>query len=211
MMQRRVILSDKFDQARADRAFARAEAKRRISATMLSMANKNLPGERGWFALQVLTGCEKAVQKLLDDGQVEHSVPVWKGSKNYRRGMLIARPDKIAVDGYVFVRIVASAAAVVGLLRLDGVYGIVGGTEKPLTIPDESMNAFIAMCACGKMPKDKAPADIEVGMTVAINDGPFATLKGAVLEVNASAALLEITVAGNVAKVSMPLAFLLIR
>ncbi|CAN7430182.1 hypothetical protein LJR251_002738 [Rhizobium rhizogenes] len=211
MMQRKIILSDKIDQARSDRAFAKAANVRVIRATMLSMAAKNQPGERCWFALQVLTGSEETVQKSLEIGNVEHALPIWKGGKKYRRGMLIARPDKVAVPGYVFVRIVVSPAALAGLLRIDEVYGIVGGTEKPLAIPDESMSAFIAICACGELPKDKASAGIEVGMTMAIKDGPFATMEGAVLEVNAIAALLEITVGNNVAKVSMPLAFLLIR
>jgi transcriptional antiterminator NusG len=211
MMQRKIILSDKIDQARADRAFAKATKVRAIRASMLSMAAKNQPGERGWFALQVLTGTEETVQKLLENGNVEYALPIWKGGKKYRRGMLIVRPDKVAAPGYVFVRIVVSAAALAGLLRLDEVYGIVGGTERPLAIPDKSMSAFIAMCACGELPKDKASAGIEVGMAVAIKDGPFAKMEGAVLEVNAVAALLEITVGGNVVKVSMPIAFLLIR
>jgi len=191
----------------------KARLETRIKIDHLALASRRIaddyPDDARWYCLQVAPNREEAVEKLLLDCDVMAVFPIWKGAKVYRRGMLIARPDKPAMQGYVMVRMVHSAGAVMGLMEVDDVLGIVGGKVMPHSIKDKEMHDFLALCATGKLPKPEANEAFEVGDKVRVADGPFITFRGVVAEVSGRAAVVEIAASSrHTARISMPLAFL---
>lgn len=190
----------------------KARLETRIKIDNLALASRRItedyPDDARWYCLHVAPNREEAVEKLLQDSDVMAVFPIWKGAKVYRRGMLIARPDRPAMQGYVMVRMVHSAGAVMGLMDVDDVLGIVGGKVMPHRINDREMNDFLALCATGKLPKPETKQTFEAGDEVRVSDGPFITFRGVVAEVSGRAAVVEIASGRHTARVSMPLAFL---
>jgi transcription antitermination factor NusG len=182
----RVWLDRKGDPINIDRAWQKSD--RRIALTrreqaMLAAAGMDGPEAR-WYVLRVENGCDKAVDKALDDANVER----WMASRRVvppkHRGRNGKRPepfDAPALPGYLFVKVVSCPASWAGLKTLEGVVDVIGGADNPKPVKEQEivkLQAFI----------EKDPKAIEVltnalkaGDKVSIDDGPFRSFEAIVL------------------------------
>jgi transcriptional antiterminator NusG len=176
-MQHRFTISDKVDQLRMEQELARCASLRSISASMLSMAGANQPGQRVWFVLQTFANREKAVENTLRAAGVLAYLPLLPGGKKVLRGRVVNCVERPALPGYVMVSVVPSPAAFAGLLRVKFVDSIVGGAETPHRIRDETMNRFKVLL--GEWSDVEAHAvTFAKGDWVRFDEGPFVGYSG---------------------------------
>jgi transcriptional antiterminator NusG len=110
------------------------------------------------------------------------------------------------LPGYILVRMDLNDASWSAVRNTPGVTGFVGATSKPspLTL-DEVLKFLLPQVEQTKAPAGKAAAtataakptvevDFEVGESVTVMDGPFATLPATISEVNADGQKLKVLV-----------------
>jgi transcription termination/antitermination protein NusG len=169
---------------------------RRIDREKLAAASRHVSGERLWFALRATHRGELELRQRLIDSDVDAVVPErqvqLKARRAGARGKLIHKP---VIDGLVFVCIVPSDDAFVGLLRVKGVAALIGTGERPHPISVREMNAFMDLAQKGAFDERNTPTGLKVGSRVAISVGPYADFEG----------VLEGYAKGRVARVSMKL------
>jgi transcriptional antiterminator NusG len=142
------------------------------------MASTSIPGARAWFALRSAHEPEIALRDALLARQVEAVVPVKKTLMHRRGGnrcKLIHRP---VVRERVFVRLVPSAEAFAGLLRVRGVASIIGANERPYPIGDMEMNTFMHLADDGAFDDNVSAQRIALGSHVQMKVGAFADMRG---------------------------------
>lgn len=160
----------------------------------LSMASRRViqrikadyPGmKEGWYCLRVMTGSEFAVEKRLDRADVESLVVRSNGYKVVRKKRVRWVPERPVIAGYVLVRCLPIAPAMMGFLGVDGVLDIVGGAVSPWRAKDESINLF-KQNACEGNYDHRMPEkyDFMVGEGVRVCDGPFASFPGTVTAID---------------------------
>lgn len=165
-----------------------------IRIDQLSMASRSVVSriaadydemKPAWFCLRVLTGRESAVEKLLDDADVEVLVVRSGAYKVVRRGRVRIMPARPVVAGYVLVRCLNLPAAMAGLAHVNDVLGIVGGASSPYRIPDEEVIRFKALADDGKY-THRVPVNVDymVGEQVRVCDGPFASFDAIVTSID---------------------------
>lgn len=218
IMQRKITVAEKVDMNRLMPALEQTVSLRRINATMLSMASSNQPGERQWFVLHVMTGREKAVESALVAGSVQSYLPTQEQGKRVVRRRVVAGGTRPALPGYVLVSVVPSAAAFAGLIRLDGVIGLVGGAEKPHRVSDKDVARFKVLIGDAHA-VEAARQEFEKGDRVRFEIGPFAGFEGRIAKVRmakgkrgekpiAVDAIVEVTIMGQSHAITTPLALL---
>jgi|GEM_PF-411571 len=184
----------------------------------LSMASRRViprikadyPGMKdGWYCLRVMTGSEFAVEKRLEDADVESLVVRSNGSRTVRRGRVRILPERPVIAGYVLVYCLPIAAAMAGLLHVDDVIDVVGGAVSPWRADEESISRFKALAQEGKydhrMPEKY---DFMVGERVRVVDGPFASFPGIVtaLDVERFRVTVDVDIFGRQTPVELDIA-----
>lgn len=185
----------------------------RLASQQLRFAVKDAGGEQTngarWFCLQVASGFDFTVEKLLLDCGVEVLVP-------REKVVIIRRGEKIETDrpifsGYVLVRFVPSPEAFDGLRRQKNVFGFVAGLTGYLVVSEREVKRFqqLTLSLISRMPTDKS---IGEGTEARITYGPFAGIECVVLAVKwrrEGRARVRIVYDGNPFEIAdMPLAFL---
>lgn len=162
-------------EAKADKVIA----ERRLEAELIAAASKHVEGRRQWFALRSANRGEVDLVERLDRLDVDAVVPVKEAVVARRfqggRGRVVHRP---VLSGLVFVRMVASAAAFAGLLRVKGVAAVVGKDGRPYPIGDREMNGFMDLAQAGAFDERNTPTGLVVGSQVKIRVGPYADFWG---------------------------------
>lgn len=167
----------------------KARAQARIKIRNLSMASKRIaadyPDLACWFCLRVVSGREFLVEKALLDADIDALVPTRKGEKIMKRHRILPAPTLPVLPGYVLVRCVPSAAAMVGLMRFERVLDIVGGGERPYRVPLKFVNRFIEKAVAGEYDsKPPSPIEYRLHQKVMVVDGPFASFPGIVTAID---------------------------
>jgi transcriptional antiterminator NusG len=195
-----------------DRQSAKLDAARAISRrqqALLAAAGMEVP-ERRWYVLTVRPGKDFAVDKALEDAGVE----CWMATCQRLVKGRIRRPKrssrKITVPffpGYVFVRVAWTPYVWEGLRTLDGVADVIGTAVSPSIVGDEVLRKFKVMLDDPVAQRELA-ATLKLGDAVRVDDGPFASFPGAVLEVDEEAcrALIEVMIFGRAVPVGLDLA-----
>jgi transcriptional antiterminator NusG len=169
-----------------DRAWQKSDARiavRRRDQAMLAAAGMDGPEAR-WYVLRVDAGADKAVDKLLDDANVEcwmavkSMLPPRRSARKKQRCEPVMMP---ALPGYLFVKVVACAMTWAGLKTVKGVVDVLGGADNPKPVKAEEilkLQAFIE-----KDPKaiEVLTNALKVGDKVSIDIGPFASFEAIVL------------------------------
>ncbi|ASO18210.1 transcriptional antiterminator NusG [Actinoalloteichus hoggarensis] len=167
------------------------------------------PGE--WYVVhsyagyenKVKTNLETRVQTLdVEDFIFQVEVPTEEVTeiKNGQRKQV----QRKVLPGYILVRMELNDASWGAVRNTPGVTGFVGATSRPspLTL-DEVLKFLVPQVEEAKPEKGKAAAaaakssievDFEVGESVTVMDGPFATLPATINEVNADAQKLKVLV-----------------
>ena len=94
--------------------------------------------------------------------------------------------------GYIFVQMMLDDRTFNLVKNTPKVTGFLGGT-KPSPVPEREITGLQTTMVEGKVPK-KAKVSFEVGETVRVVEGPFASFSGTVEQVNAEKAKLRVSV-----------------
>ncbi|SMD18187.1 transcription termination/antitermination NusG family protein [Rhizobium sp. RU36D] len=206
-------LSPEETQALAERRKAREGRVLKLARAQLHAASREKveakPDSARWYCLQVASGHDFTVEKLLSDCGVEVLAPREKVTL-VRRGRKIAS-ERAYFSGYLLTKIVPSPEAFEGLRRQKNVFGFVSGAHGYLVVNSEEVQKFqrLRPGAVSRMPTDKTICE---GSQAVIAYGPFAELVCTVLAVKWSRegrVRVRIVYDGNPFEIAdMPLAFL---
>jgi transcriptional antiterminator NusG len=193
-----------------------------IRISQISMASKRIvddyPDLAGWFGLGVMTGCEYAVEKRLDDLAVRVAVPTYKTEEIRRRGRTIPASPRPIIRGYVFVECVPSPSAFIGLRHVDDVISIVGCGNRVFRFESKTIKRFIDMAKAGAINCEPTLASsFKPGMSARITMGAFASSTAVIVarkgtkkgdrEIAAEIPV-DVNIFGRMTRVMMPIAFL---
>ncbi|GAA2330229.1 transcription termination/antitermination protein NusG [Saccharopolyspora halophila] len=179
----------------------------------LRTALRRAPGD--WYVIHSYAGYENKVKTNLETRaqtldvedfifQVEVPTEEVTEIKNGQRKMV----QRKVLPGYILVRMELNDASWSAVRNTPGVTGFVGATSKPSPLTINDVLKFLApqveekKAETGKKAAAAAPAaakssvevDFEVGESVTVMDGPFATLPATINEVNADAQKLKVLV-----------------
>jgi transcriptional antiterminator NusG len=109
------------------------------------------------------------------------------------------------LPGYILVRMELTDASWSAVRNTPGVTGFVGATSKPSPLTIDEVLKFLLpqgeqkpaegkKAASTSAPKPTIEVDFEVGESVTVMDGPFATLPATISEVNADGQKLKVLV-----------------
>ncbi|EHR48959.1 transcription termination/antitermination factor NusG [Saccharomonospora marina XMU15] len=201
----------------ADTAAAeeRAEETEEDPVAKLRAELRSLPGE--WYVVHSYAGYENKVKSNLETRrqtldvedyiyQIEVPTEEVTEFKNGQRKLV----QRKVLPGYILVRMELNDASWSAVRNTPGVTGFVGATSRPSPLSIEEVLKFLApqveKAAPAKPGKGEpaaaeAPAaggpvevDFEVGESVTVMDGPFATLPATISEVNADGQKLKVLV-----------------
>jgi transcriptional antiterminator NusG len=180
-------------------------------------AQRRAPGD--WYVIHSYAGYENKVKanletrvQNLDVGdyifQVEVPTEEVAEIKNGQRKMV----NRKVLPGYILVRMELNDESWGAVRNTPGVTGFVGATSRPSPLAiDDVVKFLMPASAVAKKPAAAAAAaasggevglaikpvievDFEVGESVTVMDGPFATLPASISEVNAEAQKLKVLV-----------------
>ncbi|GGM52166.1 transcription termination/antitermination protein NusG [Longimycelium tulufanense] len=178
----------------------------------LRAALRRAPGD--WYVVHSYAGYENKVKANLETRihsldmedyifQVEVPTEEVTEIKNGQRKQV----QRKVLPGYILVRMELNDASWSAVRNTPGVTGFVGATSKPSPLSIDEVLKFLAPQVEKEQekaaPGKKAPAaaakpaievDFEVGESVTVMDGPFATLPATISEVNADAQKLKVLV-----------------
>ncbi|TNC28655.1 transcription termination/antitermination protein NusG [Amycolatopsis alkalitolerans] len=174
---------------------------------------KSLPGE--WYVVHSYAGYENKVKNNLETRtqtldvedyifQIEVPTEEVTEIKNGQRKQV----QRKVLPGYILVRMDLNDASWSAVRNTPGVTGFVGATNKPSPLTIDEVLKFLApkveKPAPAKAKGEAAAAetgasttvevDFEVGESVTVMDGPFATLPATISEVNADGQKLKVLV-----------------
>ncbi|MEV4728903.1 transcription termination/antitermination protein NusG [Saccharopolyspora sp. NPDC049426] len=203
------------DDAEADEADAEeAEAEDVDPVEELRAALRRAPGD--WYVIHSYAGYENKVKTNLETRaqtldvedyifQVEVPTEEVTEIKNGQRKMV----QRKVLPGYILVRMDLNDQSWSAVRNTPGVTGFVGATSKPSPLTIDDVLKFLAPQVEEKKPeagkkagagqtaaatKTAVEVDFEVGESVTVMDGPFATLPATINEVNADAQKLKVLV-----------------
>lgn len=180
----------------------------------LRAALRRAPGE--WYVVHSYAGYENKVKTNLETRaqtldvedyifQVEVPTEEVTEIKNGQRKMV----QRKVLPGYILVRMELNDASWSAVRNTPGVTGFIGATSQPSPLSIDEVLKFLApqveekKAETGKKAAQPAAAaakqptvevDYEVGESVTVMDGPFATLPATISEVNADAQKLKVLV-----------------
>nr|WP_090279178.1 transcription termination/antitermination protein NusG [Mycolicibacterium komanii]CRL74987.1 transcription antitermination protein nusG [Mycolicibacterium komanii] len=206
---------DAADEAPADEA--EAEPEEEDPAVALKKELRTKPGD--WYVIHSYAGYENKVKanletrvQNLDVGdyifQVEVPTEEVTEIKNGQRKQV----NRKVLPGYILVRMELNDESWGAVRNTPGVTGFVGATSRPSPLSLDDVVKFLLPPAAAKKPGKAAAAagaaaaeaggierapievDFEVGESVTVMDGPFATLPASISEVNAEQQKLKVLV-----------------
>ncbi len=163
-------------------------------------ALRRAPGE--WYVVHSYAGYENRVKTNLEtrtsslnmeDFIFQVEVPQREESvvKNGQRKMV----KQNVLPGYVLVRMDLTDESWGAVRNTPGVTGFVGHTHRPSPLTLDEVLKFLAPDQEKKEKVVEArPADFEVGESVTVMDGPFATLPASISEIHADSQKLKVLV-----------------
>lgn len=145
-----------------------------------------------WHLLQARSGAEQPAMKTLERQHVESYFPQARvfrivpqrqlSRKQRAAGATVRRPRDIAIfPGYLFVRFDVRRARLNELFDLVGVSGLVCAGDFPVVVDDAFIANVRGLEIDGAVPGSTPIAKLfEIGETVRISAGPFASFNGVV-------------------------------
>ena len=134
---------------------------------------------------------DQAVQRNLADKFEEVLVPTEKVVE-VRRGRKVDT-DRKFFPGYVLVKCEMTDEVYHLIKNTPKVTGFLGQDNKPMPIPDREAERIKGQVAEG-VERPKSSLSFEVGETVKVSDGPFASFNGIVEEVDEARSRLKVAV-----------------
>ncbi|GHH37547.1 transcription termination/antitermination protein NusG [Lentzea cavernae] len=179
-------------------------------AEELRQALRRAPGD--WYVVHSYAGYENKVKANLETRihtldmedyifQVEVPTEEVTEIKNGQRKLV----QRKVLPGYILVRMELTDASWSAVRNTPGVTGFVGATSKPSPLTIDEVLKFLLpqqeqkpaegkKAASATVSKPTIEVDFEVGESVTVMDGPFATLPATISEVNADGQKLKVLV-----------------
>ncbi|TWP46328.1 transcription termination/antitermination protein NusG [Lentzea tibetensis] len=178
-------------------------------AEEMRQALRHAPGD--WYVVHSYAGYENKVKTNLETRihtldmedfifQVEVPTEEVTEIKNGQRKQV----QRKVLPGYILVRMELTDASWSAVRNTPGVTGFVGATSKPSPLTIDEVLKFLlpqgeqkpaeGKKATTTAPKPTIEVDFEVGESVTVMDGPFATLPATISEVNADGQKLKVLV-----------------
>jgi transcriptional antiterminator NusG len=200
------------DSAEAGDAAEAEEEEEADPVEELRAALRRAPGE--WFVIHSYAGYENKVKNNLETRaqtldvedyifQVEVPTEEVTEVKNGQRKQV----QRKVLPGYVLVRMELNDASWSAVRNTPGVTGFVGATSEPSPLTINDVLKFLApqaekqaeskqgkKAAQPAQAKESVEVDFEVGESITVMDGPFATLPATISEVDASSQKLKVLV-----------------
>lgn len=181
----------------------------RREQAMLASAGMDGPEAR-WYVLQVMRGLDAVVDKSLEDAKIER----WMAQETIvvrrrgRFGMMRPSPRTVPfLPGYIFVNVVWCAACWHALASVKGVIGVLGGAERPASVSGDKILKLRADVEHDPEAVRAMMRSFQPGDQVSVDDGPFASFPGVVVEVDDKGrALIEIMLFGRAVPMGVDLA-----
>ncbi|TIT33828.1 MAG: hypothetical protein E5W76_25505 [Mesorhizobium sp.] len=182
-----------------DRCYA--ESDRQIGMTRRAQALLAAAGQSEsalhWYVLRVALQSEMAVDKLLEDANVEHWLPFMKVADKRRSGRKkeARKPiSMLAWPGYMFVRVDPTAEAWAGLRTVKGIVGVLAAGEKPFPVKHEKVLQLKVFLEGNVMAMGEIALMFKLGQLVRVNAGPFASHNATVFEIDEEAGTIGVDV-----------------
>lgn len=202
--------------ARAEAAGERQRAITRRTLALLAAAGEAV-AEPGWYALTVRDGSERTIGEALDKAGWTTWVATEKVRTRRRRaggGSDTVHVIRASMKGYVFMRLRWCAEACHWFKGVRGVFGVVGGWERPNAIGERELVVVKAFFGKSAAERKREAAErlrthmgIQPGDTVMISRGPFADFEAVVLEdADVVALWVEIMLFGQASRLRIDLA-----
>lgn len=209
--KRQVVAADAID---LTRAVAESDRQMRVSRRQQALlAGAGMDGEKRWAIIKVASRRDNDVDNALSAALIEHWLPLRKAGENdggRRRGAPGQPVWLLAWPGYIFVRVVDTAAAWQGLASIKHVVSVLGAGERPFFVHDDKLLRIKAELATLKDVRKNADMLFVEGDTVRVVEGPFASFPGTVLQVSEGRhegrALVEVMIFGRAVPVALDLA-----
>jgi transcription termination/antitermination protein NusG len=137
-------------------------------------------GAEAWYALHTRSRHEKIVAQRLEERGVTTFLPVvtevhrWSDRKKSVQMPLFGC--------YVFAKFVPNRSERLQVLRVEGVFGLVGGQGEGIAIPDEQI-AAVRNLVEGQLPWSSHPF-LKIGQRVRIRSGALDGLEGVLVQRN---------------------------
>lgn len=169
-----------------DRAWQKSDkriAVRRRDQALLAAAGMDGP-EAHWYVLRVEDRADIAVDKSLDDANVERVMlhtemePKRRGGRKHQYLEPVRVPS---FPGYIFVKVVSCPATWAGLRTIAGVLGPIGGCENPSPVSEQEILKFQARIENDPEAIAVLTNALKAGDKVSIDSGPFAGFEAVVL------------------------------
>jgi len=137
-------------------------------------------GAETWYALQTRSRHEKIVAQRLQERGVTTFLPL---VTEVRRWSDRKKSVEMPLFGcYVFAKFVPNRSERLQVLRVEGVFGLVGGKGEGIAIPDEQINAVRSLVE-GQLPWSSHPF-LKIGQRVRIRSGALDGLEGVLVQRN---------------------------
>jgi transcriptional antiterminator NusG len=158
-----------------------------------------------WYVVHTYSGYENKVKELLEErvkaykfeevfGDIlvpaEDVEEIIKGLKGEKK---VKTSSRKFFPGYLLVQMDLNNETWHLVRNTPKVTGFIGGKNKPIAIPDESVNDIIQKIKEGKL-RPKPKVSFEKGDSVLIVEGPFSNFNGTVEEVKPEKARLKVLV-----------------
>ena len=163
----------------------------------LAEALENAPGD--WYVIHSYAGYENKVKANLETRisslnmedyifQIEVPTEEVTEVKNGKRQVVTRKK----LPGYLFVRMELTDESWSAVRNTPGVTGFVGQTSRPSPLSKAEVIATLAPPP--EKPKPTVKLDFEVGESITVMDGPFATLPATINEINTDSQKLKVLV-----------------
>lgn len=164
------------------------------------MSNQEVKSIAKWYIVNTVSGFEhKVVQKIretaekrvLSDKFEDIIIPV-ENVAEVKKGKKVLSEKKI-YPGYILIKMQLNDSTWNLVKNTPKVTGFLGGSGKPLPVPEREVQEVLKQVEEGSTAKDM-DISFEIGENVKISEGPFETFTGLVDEVDQSKKKLKISV-----------------
>jgi transcriptional antiterminator NusG len=152
-----------------------------------------------WYAVNTLSGSEERAKKAL-----EQRIKLYELDDRF--GIILV-PSETVVDpktkrkitrrfypGYMLVQMELDNETWYLVQDTPKITGFVGGTRNPPPVPDEEVKKITRMLDHDEEEEPRPVLDFELGEEVRLTEGPYASMRGEVEEINESRGKLRVTI-----------------
>lgn len=157
--------------------------------------------EKKWYVVKAISGKEKKVKEYLDaeisrlnlQDQISQVLIPTEKVYEVRKGKKVSK-ERIYLPGYVLVEAVLVGEVVHIIRNIPNVLGFLGTKGEPDPLRPAEVNRILGKVDELREMGEGTDVSFVVGETVIVNDGPFKSFSGSIVEVNEEKKKLKVMV-----------------